>query len=422
LNIFHLPPFSSHLLGAMLLAAVLVAARRSTQRTAYGVLAGAFACGAFLRPELAVAGAVGLFVHGVWALNSRIGSSSPWTPRAVARVVVPYLPVSVLSLVFGDPLGSPRSFLAFSQHYAYGVARREQLDVDPWTNFRLITSRDFGEVTSIAGAFLRNPRALLTHVVHNLVEIPGCVLDVSTLKAEVTKVTPPLLQGLSAVVVVLALLVIGRAMGRDRWSSSQTQRLALLVFVGAAFSAVPGLALVFPRAHYLVVTCLFGWLFAVSLAAETVERHTRRFSRLRWTLVLGIVVFLVPAAGRAEPGPLDQREAASAVRELAIRPAPMLDLAGGAMLFAGFDYPQIDGWTKDVPWPAFVERHELGIVMTWNRFLMNRAYSGDAEFVRFLSDPTSFGFCELDVVHGQLRLFVRPALLDDAGRSHCRVP
>src|SRR5262249_25007785 len=72
----------------------------------------------------------------------------------------------------GNPLAGTRSFIAFGQHYAYNITRRERLDLNPWLRWQTVTRRDFGEANSVGDAFRINPSAFMRHIWLNLCEAP----------------------------------------------------------------------------------------------------------------------------------------------------------------------------------------------------------------------------------------------------------
>jgi hypothetical protein len=65
---------------------------------------------------------------------------------------------------------SPRSWLAFGQHYGYGYVRRHPSPdaTDPGLYWQTYLRASFGDADSVASALLHNPRELLAHVLQNV--------------------------------------------------------------------------------------------------------------------------------------------------------------------------------------------------------------------------------------------------------------
>jgi hypothetical protein len=408
-NLFHVQPLPSHVLAGLLLTGVLIAARTRSLLSAVTVLAVTFSCGAFLRPEMASVGILGL---GVVLVMTVRGPDREWR-----RVLLPWAPAAVLAAAFGSPLGHGRAFLAFSQHFAFGIARREHLTDDPWMNYPRITARYFGDASSVTSALIRNPKALASHAAHNLIELPSNVLDLCSLRASVTAAPPPWLQGISAIFLGLAAVSLVASLRRSNRQVSHATRLVRVTFLAACVAIAPGVFLVFPRAHYFVVPCVFGWLLVTRGARLLLDRAVNKAPRLAWAIVIAGLVAIVPAASHAEPGLIPQRRAVTALRRLALRPGVVIDLTGGVVLFAGYDSPSIGEWLKDEPWLRFVDHRKIDTVFVWERFLAHRSFADDPEAMHFFAEPSSLDFREVYADPGYGRLLVRPHVLGEVDRD-----
>jgi len=412
-NLFHVLPFPSHVLAGLLLTAVLVATRCRTFLARLAVLTAALFAGAFLRPEMAALAIAAMGAYVVLMVRQR---------RSWRQAIPLVAQVAVLATMFGSPLGRGRAFIAFSQHYAFGVARREHLADDAWMNHPRITARDFGDATTLTSAFLRNPKAVASHVFHNVVELPSNVLDLCSLRANVTEAPPPWLQGVSAILIGLAVVVLLGTWLRSRSHAAPTVRFVRLTFLAVCAAVTPGLLFIFPRAHYFVVPCLFGWLLAMHGLARLADRVVGRASPVGWAIVIAGLLGIVPASSDAAASSLPQRRAVAALRHLALHPGVTMDLTGGVVLYAGYDSPRISEWVKDQRWNQFVIDRKIDTVFVWERFLAHQSFADDNEFTEFLAAPASLDFCEVYVDPGYGRLLVRPHVLREEDRRHLCVP
>jgi hypothetical protein len=409
---FHIEPFPSLLYLAILLLGALVASTCPTWLSRTTAVALTFGCAVFVRPEAAVAYFATLVALAVWVARST-------RPRAAAaHAAVALGPPALLALAFGNPLGGSRAFEAFAQHYAFTVTRREHLPGDPWMNFSGLVRRDFGDVAGVWQALAANPRALLAHALYNARELPSNVLDLCAVRTSVTGPSSPLVQGVSAVVVVAAVAALALRIRR------RTPRVLDVLFVLACASAGPGVLLVFPRAHYLVAPCALGWLLATT---EAVARVRARFPALAraalpsWqraasaVAAAGVLWLVVPAAWTSPPRPQPVRRTAAWLRSAHLARVPVFSAGVDLATLAGYDFPLVSGWRKNEPLLDLLARHRIGLVTLEDRMMGREAFADDPQVQAFLLDPASYGFCEGYREPGFVRVFVGAGALPPEG-------
>jgi hypothetical protein len=412
---------------------------RARPHAAASALTLGLACASFARPEVAVVAlpAVTAYVFCT-AREVRASMQAPRAARAAGVRAAAVLAVpALLTAAFGSPFAGTRSFEAFAQHYAFTTARREHLLLDPWVNFMPVVRRDFASASTVREALAANPTAFLRHALHNLRELPSNVLDLCALRGHVTRPGSVIEQAVSAVILVGAFgLLVAVLARRDTWRTPRAapRQVPALIFVLSCAWSLPAVLVVFPRAHYLVVPCAFGWLLACGLAAEVAAPVAARlFGRLPavpgvagvarvsgvaraagLARVAGVALVawaLVPSARAGPPLPTPMRQTAAALRGLALRPAPVLELGPGLTAYAGYDYPTVNGWGKTEPLLAMLERDRIGIVVLDERWLVRDAFARDPDTAAFLAAPERFGFTEVYALEGFVRAFARPELV-----------
>ena len=214
-SFFYFLPYANHLCLLVMLGSCWAAQRTTDGHSRATILVLACGLGAFIRPEVAV---VGLVLFGVYVIDTvrrlrrMAGDARGIAARASVAVVVPL----ALGSIFGSPIGGPRGFTAFAQHYAFTTARRQHLGVDPWVDFEPIVRRDFGDAATIWEALAANPRAFASHVLYNVSELPSNVLDLCALRSSTTKTGSIPLQVVSAIVLVAAVLLLLWGLTRRR--------------------------------------------------------------------------------------------------------------------------------------------------------------------------------------------------------------
>jgi hypothetical protein len=419
---FHIGPFPSLLYLAMLLLGALAASTCTTSLSRASVIAATFGCAVFVRPEAAVA-----YFASVVALV--VAAARPTRPRsAAAHAALALGPPAALAMAFGNPLAGTRAFDAFAQHYAFTLTRREHLPGDPWMNFSGLVRRDFGDVTTVWQAMTANPRALLAHALYNARELPSNVLDLCAVRTGLAGPSSPLVQGLSAVVVVAAVAALALRLRRRAAPVTGPGAVvtagATVVFALACASAAPGVLLVFPRAHYLVAPCALGWLLATT---EAFARLRGRFPAARWVapsswlraasaLAVATVLWLVvPAAWQSPPPPQPVRRAAAWLRSAHLTRVPVFSAGADIATLAGYDFPVVSGWGKNEPLLDLLAREGIGLFTLEDRMLGRERLAADPQVHAFLQDPVSSGFCEGYREPGFLRVFVGAGALPPGG-------
>ncbi len=420
---FHVQPFPSLLVLVILLAACLGATVCSTRIAQASVFTVAFGCAAFVRPEAALGFCACLSVLAVRA--GRTLREGRWK-SATVYLVSALGPAAVLAFVFGNPLGGGRAFEAFSQHYAFTLTRREHLAGNPWLNFANLVRRDFGGSTTVAQAFLANPKALLAHALYNVREIPGNVLDLCSLRTSVTRQASVPVQALSAIALVGCSIALVASL-RRRPIEGSADAFARAAFALACASAAPGVAIVFPRAHYLVVPCALGWVLASNTALKWLTTRVLRRPppALAWMrgdvsrvfAATAVLWLLVPSAATSDPDPMPVRRAVAWLRAFRPTPAPVFSAEVDLAAFAGLEGPLTSGWTKHEPLLQIFRREHIGIATFEDRMLGRDNLAGDPDVAAFLATPDAYGFSEVYRDPGVVSVFVGPSAVASLARE-----
>ena len=187
--------------------------------------------------------------------------------------------------------------------------------------------------------------------------------------------------------------------------------VALAFFLMACAAELPASLIVFPRAHYLVAPCAFGWILGTwGVAGWARRRGPVRVARptLACALVLAVAWLLVPTGGAGGPKPTPKRHAVEALRALDLRPGPIFEAAPGFAALAGYDSPMVSGWEKNEPLLPLLERRHIRVVILWDRYLGRDAFAKDPDVAAFLAAPASDGFDEVFTAPGFLRVYATP--------------
>jgi hypothetical protein len=153
--------------------------------------------------------------------------------------------------------------------------------------------------------------------------------------------------------------------------------------------------------------CAFGWVLAVSGLAAWLGRRWPEYVAMPVALCALVAVaawVVVPNTASSAPGATPKREAVAALRDLPLGPGPIFE-AGGFAALAGYDSPTISAWDKDEPFFALLDRHQIRIVILWERYLSNASLVDDPDVTAFLAEPSRYGFDPVYALPGFLRVF-----------------
>jgi hypothetical protein len=401
-NFFHMQPFPSLLYLLVLLFGAVVATWvpthwGSAERAC--VIACSFGIATFVRPEAALSCLLaGLLALAALTRALRVNPVGGRFRQAL-RVAVLLAPIGTLFFCFGYPLGGTRAFEAFAQHYAFTEEAWHTTNAAPWLNFMSAIRHDFGDAATVSQALRRNPSAFFSHNLHNVAALPGNLLDLCALRTSIgSQASVP---WLAVSAVILAFVAAGSLVALVQFRTHTSgARVAASFFVLSIIAAAPGVLIVFPRAHYLVAPCTFAWLLSLVWVERKLEKlaFAKRFGRYEFVglMIAAALLFLLVPSARANPSAaMPKRRLVFALAKMRLENAPTLELGSGFMAFAGYDFPLIDGWSKDAPLPVLLKQRNIGIVVLERALLVREAFANDADLPRFIETPERYGFCSV---------------------------
>ena len=266
------------------LAALAVADRSRLAAAGFLLLA------ALTRLEYAFVAVVTL---ALWAAAARRAPPAPrrassWLPLVLLPLVLGLL---VASRVDGWNPGGRRSWFAFQQHYAVGLAETGRAPgIDPWIDYPTVVSRVFPQAQSLADAVRLNPAAVLGHVGRNLAAAPGQLAQffVTTHGGRSGAALAALL--LAAAFLSARLLPVPGAAAGPAWFAERRPSL-LAAFAGLA--ALPPGLIIYAKTAYLLPAVPAVWALIAWAAARRRTAPGRQAGPVALLLTLaGLAVVL----------------------------------------------------------------------------------------------------------------------------------
>ncbi len=370
--------------------------------TSLGIAAGLFWLAAGSRPEFSWFALLCSSLSIAWCVLVvvRRTSDRPLGVRAVVAVLVGAVAVPVgLVLLHGSPFeATGRDWVAFGQHFSL---RNAQGSEDPWLDWVAIVDRSFPGATSVRETLFVDPLAVLSHVVANLTDAPMALFR------DALGVSSESLSGSSVGVLMLMSLLAGLALSLGVSPRSTVARLRVVTQTLKSHRYLPAwvvlgtliisialpVAIVYPRAHYLVIP---AGLLVIGIVAVQQWIGSSRFT-LAVPVAITVALFSLFAlqdvrlaiARAAFPAPL----AVTATRlDEADADWRLLAVDRGLATFVpGLTEVEGDTPRPGEDFPAYLDRNRINAVLINDRF-MNAVWSRTPGFALFTADPTAAGF------------------------------
>ncbi len=310
------------------------------------------------------------------------------------------VPLALIGL-HGSPFaGTERSWVALGQQFA---SRHLSPGQNASNDYPSILARFFPGADSLAEAFVVSPGVFLTHVLQNMLEMPGALFqDVFSLRySSVLSATgPAFLMSATLLIACLAAILVDLRGSRDRVANlvhrllSSRFRVPLsLLILGIVASAIPVLV-VFPRVHYLLLPAGFV------LTGGALVLNRIGSQRLQWLLPQAVMLLLFT---------LLCAQTTSQLVYVISRP-PAISVAARYLTESGRDWRllgtpglatyvpnvlEISDPSRDGESIAdYIERQQIDVVLLSTDFDA-AAWTNINGFDEFRSDPASLGFRQI---------------------------
>ncbi|MBN2576101.1 MAG: hypothetical protein JXP73_16185 [Deltaproteobacteria bacterium] len=359
---------------ALLLALLAALAERAQRPVRAAIL---LAAAALARPEYGLALVLWLSIRCWPRLTRR------WRRRLLLGVPL----VALVALLLAGPsrLGEGRMWTGFAQHYSLRwAARHPEARIEPWSDWGMAVAADFPGVGSVGQALVSHPGKLWAHIAHNLLKYPGLLLGLALSPALPGKVVGP---GL-----LLALLV---AMAWSRKPAGPAWGAVSPLLLVSCVSILPSL-LVEPKAVYalpVLLVLLFGMARAASAFVPAMRAQHAAVACAALTFALW---FAPPRPGRPLPVATTLAELQRVwSRQPSGTTWRMLEADGGWCTYVDPEGCASLWLLRKSAGEGFLDHVravDANAVLVSASFRRSARVNGDAEFARFLADPSCLGF------------------------------
>jgi hypothetical protein len=337
-------------------------------------------------------------------------------PRLLATAVMALVALLLMLQATHDSRG--RSWLAFSEHYAWGYKdRNPSWNKDQWLQAHEAVEGSFGDAQSIGQALRHNPKAFAEHVEWNLHLLPLALdqalkpIGRSRLHAMLDLVN---LAWLTAACFALSIVLLW---GKRRSHDPRSERWRRTWLLGMSVGPVVVLACVLyrPKPHYMPGLSLFA-IFLLCLAAHVGLRSTRVSPSLDrvWPALFVAALVLFPMPYRAP-----RVEAEHTVVDVAHAiPRIVSDHGYGLIGESAFAWCLYSDPTrchgteinalpqKLADFKVFMEQADVRVIMSNSRFVENLSDEIRPYILNLEAAPAAAGWTRVADLHGYM-IFAR---------------
>ena len=420
---FPMSPKVSQFGAIVLLLGILIALRVNTTRTKLCVFTVTALFVSYVRPEFYLSW-IFFSALTVAYLAVQIKRNYQVTPKQspLLRSFYMALPV-VLTLLFsvslirllGKPMGDgSRSILAFGQHYAANWVVWNQSNLNPWTNWSTIFATDFKGVTTILGAVLSNPSAVLHHVYSNLLTLTVPLHRMATL------IYPETLWGLEPIyykidgmftlaayfgLFVFSLKKLTLVIRKTKVVSGDSQPIVLFALIVLLMPPLISVLVIGPREHYLLFVLLLLTLFIFLALIDTVNAFFTSIRLAPNTVIypfalicVSTMILIQPMYGFYPRQATDNVNTIRFIQTLTLKNSViMLEAEGGYNIYLGDNFSRIPEYAKGENFDAFMTKHAINAIVVSGALRNDSRFKADAEWLRFIASPEQFGFTVFDI-------------------------
>lgn len=294
--------------------------------------------------------------------------------------------ITILHLLIGNPLNSPRSKLAFEQHYSLNIIEKNKIEIDPWTNSKIIIHKDFGEINSPKEALFKNPEKFFWHIKENLIKVP-------------------LIIGYKNIVLIFIILIFLYLARKHlpfvkKFTTSYLTKVLrdnLISLSMISISVIPSILsiiVIYPRGHYLIFALfLFIMAFAIFLFPKDNNDKTYLISHIIFLISLTLIITL----GMKNLERIEKIEQKTLNYILAIKNFNSIDEfnllhgTGGIEIYVP-NYLPVHHYAKNQNFNAYLKQNDINMIVLDQQLLNHPKFKSDPEWIHFINNFNQFGF------------------------------
>ncbi len=409
-------PFITRFAVCLILVACLLILSVKSEKLKYLIAFGGLILLLYTRPEYVLSLVIVTIAAVVYLVYQFIKSRQ----KVFVFLALFTLLLSVFIVFIKNPAREERSVVAFGQHYALNLQQEGKISINPNTNWQTIMKDTFGTATSVAQAFMNNPRAMSEHILTNIKRLPRRIIEISlpyqTKNTFRVKIAFLIIVGFLAVASIWSFIMNMHAQMKDR--------VYYILTVVILIPLIISICLIFPRDHYvLVLFAVVLVLVAKNLPAIPANAVLRKFKWAPYVIILFILIAVPWRAGKNRgllPHPVrgikdrcSNLMKISFIKDLKVNSRIVLLGVGGSMGPYIDNFQHVSEYDKDSPFNSFVEQRKINIIMVDNLLKRDTRFTTDNEFKEFLAGVPNDTWTKIDMRKCRAYLVIKKDLLQN---------
>jgi hypothetical protein len=305
--------------------------------------------------------------------------------------------------VAGLPVGN-RSMMAFGQHFSFNWVAWSGSNLNPWTNWEEILSRNFGSANGIPEAFLHNPSAFLAHITENFRKL---------LSTSSTLVLPTIFPAYRLSKIIAAFLIISLFVAySSNVRNNLVERKRPLAVIGLfLLPALASAIVIYPRDHYLFLMSVLMVIFTAVLLARYPPRQ-KQADHNQLLLIALLLIALTPYFADQTGAKRSNLDTIRFIESLGIsKPVNLLEAEGGYHIYLGDNFHRVAEDDKNSGFGRFLADRSINMIVVTATLLEDARFHDDLEWLEFLANHRRSEYVQMDVPNTETRLIVRADLL-----------
>ncbi len=291
-------PYVTRFAAALIILTMIAIFSLNSKRGKYlAALGGQFLL-VYVRPEFLLSFVIFLLSSGGYLFVKFIRTSQKKWGFLMGLPIVLLLFVTVIK----NPSSNQRSIMAFGQHYAVNLQKRDNLKLNPWTSWKRIMKEKFGTNDSLLKAVKNNPAELFSHVKTNINQfLPVFFYQLYPFNSPkdswiVNKVNALLILSLFGVAAYWFILGIVRRRRTEGSVIPTNIDTRFFYFLSSLLMVPPiiSLLIIYPRTHYMFLLFILLYMLIIYHFPSTIPGWLRmNLPELYPSFVQFVIILLV---------------------------------------------------------------------------------------------------------------------------------
>lgn len=312
----------------------------------------------------------------------------------------------LLLFILGIPTSGDRSMIAFGQHFSLNWTQWTDSKLNPFSDWQIIISENFGAAQNIFEAFRNNPSMFLRHIIYNLRE---------TMPHHFFPLLVPIFPLGNFFKTVGILLIFGFLIRNISHIHKNLIEYRKFLFFAGLFllPELISVALIYPRDHYL----LLPFVLIIIVVATLVGSHPLEEESIIYifiTILLGLLLIVITPTFSAQTTTFKPNlTTIRTIQSLNIKkPVNLLENGGGYYIYLSDNFRWVTSFDKSESFNIFLLDKKINMIVVNKPLSIDTHFRYDREWKQFLKNYAEFDFTQIDIPNSENVILVKDDLLN----------